>query len=65
MRASRVTAPENAFRRGNATRKDKHMADLVVFLTALGMAIVAWLIQRALFRKMKQRGARFDEQEGA
>jgi len=24
------------------------MADLVVFLTALGMAIVAWLIQRAL-----------------
>ena len=38
------------------------MADLVVFLTALGMAIVAWLIQRALSRKMKQRGARFDEQ---
>jgi hypothetical protein len=38
------------------------MADLVVFLTALGMAIVAWLIQRALFGKMKQRGARFDEQ---
>ena len=38
------------------------MADLVVFLTALGMAIVAWLIQRALFGKMKQRGARFYEQ---
>jgi len=27
------------------------MADLVVFLTALGMAIVAWLIQRALSGK--------------
>ena len=43
-------------------RKDKDMADLVVFLTALGMAIVAWLIQRALFGKMKQRHAKFDEQ---
>ena len=34
--------------RGRYLRKDKDMADLVVFLTALGMAIVAWLIQRAL-----------------
>jgi hypothetical protein len=32
-------------------RKDKDMADLVVFLTAIGMAIVAWLIQRALSGK--------------
>jgi hypothetical protein len=33
---------------GTLPRKDKNMADLVVFLTALGMAIVAWMIRRAL-----------------
>ena len=48
MRASRVTAPETHFSARALPRKDKDMADLVVFLTALGMAIVAWLIQRAL-----------------
>jgi hypothetical protein len=41
----------NAVRRRNATPKSKDMADLIVFLTALGMAIVAWLIQRALSGK--------------
>jgi hypothetical protein len=34
------------------------MADLVVFLTAIGIAIVAWIIQRALLGKYKQRCGR-------
>jgi len=40
------------FGAGTPPRKDKNMAAyLVVFLTASGMAIVAWLIQRTLFEE--------------
>ena len=38
-----------------ANWKDKDMADLVVFLTALGVAIVVWLIQRALLEDKRTR----------
>ena len=47
----RVTARRTQLDTVTLPRKDKDMADLVVFLTAIGMAIVAWLIQRALSGK--------------
>ena len=51
MRTSASYCAGEQFDTGTLPRKDKDMADLVVFLTALGMAIVAWLIQRALSEK--------------
>ena len=47
----RISASDDAGKRvSSATlrRKVKDVEYLVVFLTAIGMAIVAWVIQRAL-----------------